>query len=61
MEEFCRMFRKVITSGKNETDTNDKLVVALERCDELESEVSRLRAEFVALRTCMANFCREFL
>ena len=45
LEEFGRLFRMYTDLGKKESSTNDKLVCALERSDELETEVQRLRDE----------------
>jgi hypothetical protein len=39
------MFRLYTDLGKKESVTNDKLVCALERCDELEFEIDKLRSE----------------
>ncbi len=45
LEEFGRLFRLFADLEKKESDTNDKLVIALERCDELVIEVEKLRHE----------------
>jgi hypothetical protein len=39
------MFRMYVNTCKKESDTNEKLVRALERCDELDFEIERLRGE----------------
>jgi hypothetical protein len=39
-----------IELGKKETEGNDKLVCALERCDELEYKVEKLREELSVYR-----------
>ena len=44
-QEFCRLFRMYSELGKKETDTSERLLRALERCDELDIEVQRLRNE----------------
>ncbi len=44
-EEFSRMFSMYSELGKKESETNDKLVRALEKCDNLEHELSRLQNE----------------
>ena len=44
-QEFCRIFRMYSELGKKETDTSERLLRALERCDELDYEVQRLRNE----------------
>ena len=45
LEEFARMFKMYTEMGKKESETNDKLVRALEKCDNLQYEVERLREE----------------
>jgi hypothetical protein len=42
-EEFSRMFKMYTTMVEKETATNEKLLQALEKCDELEIEVESLR------------------
>ncbi len=39
------MFRMYSEACKKELDTNDKLIRALEKCDELNIEIERLREE----------------
>lgn len=45
MEDFGRMFKMYNELCKKESSTNDKLIRALERCDELVSENEKLKAE----------------
>ena len=45
MEEFGRLFSMYTAMGKKESETNDKLVRALEKCDSLEFELQKLRHE----------------
>ena len=44
-QEFCQLFKMYNELGKKETDTSERLLRALERCDELDIEVQRLRNE----------------
>jgi hypothetical protein len=52
LEEFGRLFRLYSELEKKESDTNDKLVCALEKCDSLDYEVQKLRQELAE--------CHEF-
>ena len=36
LEEFARLFKMFTELGKKESDTNEKLLRALERCDRLD-------------------------
>ena len=45
VEEFGRLFKMYTELGKKESETNDKLVRALEKCDSLQFDVDNLRAE----------------
>ena len=45
LEEFGRLFKMFSDLGKKETSTSENLVRSLEKCDELENEVQRLRHE----------------
>ena len=45
LKEFCKMFRMYDEMSKKETVTSEKLLRALERCDELDYEVQNLRRE----------------
>ena len=45
LEEFGRMFRLFNDLGKKETATSERLVRALERCNQLEYEVEKMRNE----------------
>jgi hypothetical protein len=45
LEEFGRLFKMYTVLGEKETVTSEKLLRALERCDELDYEVQNLRAE----------------
>ena len=45
LEEFGRMFRLFNDLGKKETATSERLVRALERCNQLEYDVEKLRNE----------------
>jgi hypothetical protein len=43
LEEFNRAFNMFCELERKESATNDRLICALEKCDELESEVEKLR------------------
>ena len=43
--EFGHLFRMFSDLGKKETSMSEKLVRSMEKCDELEFEVQRLRHE----------------
>lgn len=45
LEEFGRLFQMYFDLEKKESESNDKLVCALEKCDFLESEIEKLRQE----------------
>ena len=45
LEEFGRLFSMYTAMGKKESETNDNLVRALEKCDSLDLEVQKLRRE----------------
>ena len=45
LEEFNRLFRMFSDLEKKETATSEKLLCALEKCDELDSELQKLREE----------------
>jgi hypothetical protein len=51
LEEFGRCFKLYSNLGKKETETNEKLVIALERIDELEYEVASLNDELSEYRS----------
>jgi hypothetical protein len=44
-EEFSRMFKMYLEMREKETATSEKLLRALEKCDELEIEVENLKDE----------------
>jgi len=43
LDEFSRMFSMFSNMEKKETATSEKLLCALEKCDDLDYEVQRLR------------------
>ena len=45
LDEFGRLFKMFIELGKKESDSNDKLICALEKCDKLQSENEQLEKE----------------
>ena len=45
LDEFGRLFKMYTELGKKESEGNEKLVQALEKCDSLAFEVSKLREE----------------
>ena len=45
LKEFGRLFRLYNDLGKKETATSERLLRALEKCDDLEVEVQKLRDE----------------
>jgi hypothetical protein len=45
LKEFSRLFKMYVEMSKKETATSEKLLRALERCDELDYEVQKLRNE----------------
>jgi hypothetical protein len=45
LEEFGRLFRMFTDMGKKETEANEKLLRALEKCDALEYELEKAREE----------------
>jgi hypothetical protein len=42
VKEFARLFSMYLDLGKKEQDTNEKLILALEKCDELTVEKEEL-------------------
>ena len=45
LDEFARLFKMFTEMGKKETESNEKLVRALEKCDSLQFDVQKLREE----------------
>ena len=45
MKEFARLFKMFSQLGEKEIATSERLLRSLERCDELEYEIQKLRDE----------------
>jgi hypothetical protein len=49
LEEFGRVFKLYTETCNKETETNEKLLRAMERSDQLEFEVEKLRNELAEI------------